>query len=122
MAEESEAEVFELNLYLDHLRDSIASITASKAQVHPGSGAIGDPITSTIAGGGWVCTEATAWTGEVTEHTRTVLDAWDDAVLHVQAAVSAEEGASTWKDGAWRVPENDWRGQAYARTRAQRAF
>lgn len=117
-----EEEVFELNLYLDHLRDSIVSITTSKEQVHPGSGAVGEPVASPIADGGWVCAEATTWTAELTEHTRTVLDAWDDAVLHVQAAVTAEEGRSTWKDGAWRVPENDWRGQAYARTRAQRAF
>ena len=104
----------EPNLYLRTLegcRDDL--IPGARDAVYSGQGDPGSGIASAISGGGWECDKATEWVAELTEHTRRVLPAFDDAISDVSSAMSAERGRFGGKD---TVPEHDPHGLAWSRT------
>jgi len=106
--EEDTAEPKETNLYLatlERCRDTL--IPGCRDDVHEGSGSPADAIANPLGDGGWVCTEATNWVTELTEHCTGILDAFDDAI----DVVRREAGSQPEK-----VPANDWRGNNWPRT------
>ena len=117
MADEGQgeqAEAEETNFYLITLaqcRDTL--IPGARDAVYDGQGDPGSGIASAINGGGWECDKATEWVTELTEHTRKVMPAFDDAISDVSSAMSAERGRFGGKD---TVPEHDPHGLAWSRT------
>ncbi len=104
----------EPNLYLRTLQDCRDDlIPSARDAVYSGQGDPGSSIASAISGGGWECDKATEWVTELTEHTRKVMPAFDDAISDVSTAMSAERGRFGGKD---TVPEHDPHGLAWSRT------
>ena len=107
--EEKETNFFLITL--EQCRDTL--IPGARDAVYDGTGDPGSTIASAIEGGGWECDKATEWVAELTEHTRRVMPAFDDAISDVGTAMSAERGRFGGKD---TVPEHDPHGLMWSRT------
>lgn len=107
MAADDEAEdVTERNEFRDTLIGSKGVVEGCGDAVHSGLGSPLDAIATPIASGGWVCTEADAWTDEMTDQCAGIPEAFDDAAQAITQRISSEPH---------RVPENDWRGKIWPR-------
>ena len=106
--EEKETNFFLITL--EQCRDTL--IPGARDAVYDGTGDPGSTIASAIEGGGWECDKATEWVGELLEHTRRVMPAFDDAISDVGAAISAERAAH----GGDEVPKGHPHGLAWNRT------
>jgi len=89
---------------LETCRDT--TIPNARDAVYDGHGSPLDAITGPIADGGWVCTNADEWLGELGERCSDLLGPFDDAVTEVSTRISSEPD---------KVDENDWRGYAWSR-------
>ncbi len=104
----------EPNLYLRTLQDCRDNlIPTARDDVYAGQGNPGSSIAAAISNGGWECDKATDWVGELLEHTRKVMPAFDNAIGDVSAAMATERGRF---DGDDTVPEHDPHGLAWGRT------
>lgn len=104
-------EKMEHNYYRDTLVSSKSTVRTCGENVYSGLGSPLEAIANPIADGGWVCTEAETWTTEMTGQCSGIVEAFEDAVSHVQSRIGDEPG---------EVPENTWRGLAWPRSWAYR--
>ncbi len=99
--------VTERNEYRDTLVQSRSTVQGCGDAVHGGPGSPLDRIASPLASGGWVCSEADAWTAEMADRCAGITEAFDDAAQQIGQQISSEPT---------RVPEDDWRGKQWPRT------
>lgn len=99
--------ITERNEYRDTLVQGRSTVQGCGDSVHSGPGSALEGIASPIATGGWACSEADAWTAEMTDQCAGLDEAFDDAALLLQQRIGGEPA---------RVPEHDWRGKQWPRT------